>query len=138
CSQDDDVVNINEIAAPTNVSAAVRVTNDNTGLTTLTPLGDGAVGFVIDFGDGSEPSEIIQPGKNINHIYEEGSYELTVKANALNGLYTTVTQTVEVSFQAPENLEVTIANDPTISKQVNVNVSADYALYFQVDFGEEG
>lgn len=138
CSQDDDIVNINEIAAPTNVSAAVRVTNDNTGLTTLTPLGDGAVGFVIEFGDGSEPSEIIQPGKSVNHIYEEGSYEMTVKANGLNGLSTTVTQTVEVSFQAPENLEVTIANDPTISKQVNVNVSADYALYFQVDFGEEG
>lgn len=138
CSNDDDIVNINEIAAPSNVSATVRVTQDNTGLTTITPLADGAVNFVILFGDNSEPSAIIQPGNSVNHIYEEGTYEMTINANGLNGLSTSTVQTVLVSFQAPENLEVSIANDPTISKQVNVTASADYATYFQVDFGEEG
>ncbi|MGC1631227.1 MAG: hypothetical protein WA749_03845 [Gelidibacter sp.] len=134
----DDVVNIDEIAAPSNVSAAVRITQDNTGLTTITPLADGATNFVITFGDNSELSAVIQPGKSVNHVYQEGTYEMMVKANGLNGLSTTVTQTVAVSFQAPENLEVTISNDPTISKQVNVSASADFATYFQVDFGDDG
>lgn len=138
CSKDDDIVNIDKIAAPTNVSAAVRVTQDNTGLATITPLADGATSFVINFGDNSEPSEAIQPGKSVNHVYQEGTYEMEVKANGLNGLSTTITQTVLVSFQAPENLEVTIENDPTVSKKVNVSASADYATHYQVDFGEEG
>lgn len=138
CTSDDSVVDINAIAAPSNVSASVRITQDNTGLTTITPLAEGAANFIIAFGDNSEPSALIQPGGSVNHIYEEGTYQMTVKASTLNGLSTSATQTVVVSFQAPENLEVTITNDPTISKKVNVNASADYATYYQVDFGQVG
>ena len=137
CSEDESI-DLTTIDAPTNVSATVRVTQDNTGITTITPLADGATGFVIDFGDNSDHSDPIQPGKSIKHTYAEGSYEMIVTANGLNGLSTSMMQTVDVAFQAPENLEVTISNDQTISKKVNVNVSADYATYFQVDFGEEG
>lgn len=138
CSKDDDVVNIDKIVAPSNVSAAVRITQDNSGLATITPLADGAIGFVITFGDSSEPSETVLPGKSVNHIYKEGTYELTIKAIGLNGLSTSTTQTIAVVFQAPENLEVSISNDLTISKQVNVSASADFATYYQVDFGEDG
>lgn len=138
CSEEDDTVNLDQIAAPTNVSAAVRVTQDNTGLTTLTPLGDGVANFTIAFGDNSEPSDIIRPGSSVEHIYEEGTYEISVTAKGLNGLSTTITQTLEVSFQAPQNLVVTIENDPTISKKVNVRATADFATFYQVDFGESG
>ncbi len=138
CSEEDDVVNINNIAAPTNVSAAVRVTQDNTGLVTITPLGEGVANFNVAFGDGSESSDVIRPGTSVNHIYEEGSYELTIIANGLNGLSTSVNQSLVVSFQAPQNLVVTIENDPTISKQVNVMASADFAMSYEVDFGEAG
>lgn len=138
CSSDDNLVNIDEIAAPSNVSATVRITQDNTGLTTITPLADGATNFEIYFGDNSDSSALIQPGKSVNHTYQEGTYEMVIKANGLNGVSTAVTQTVAVAFQAPENLEVTISNDPTISKKVNVSASAEFATYFQVDFGEAG
>lgn len=138
CSNDDDNFNIDNIAAPANVSAAVRVTQDNTGLVTITPLAEGAVSFDILYGDGSQPSGSIQPGQSVNHVYAEGNYELTVTAYGLNGLSTTITQPLVVSFQAPENLVVTIENDATISKRVNVTATADYAIYYEVAFGEPG
>ncbi len=138
CSSDDDNFNIDNIAAPTNVSAAVTVTQDNTGLVTIIPLGEGVVNFNILFGDDSEPSGAIQPGQRVNHIYEEGSYELTIIANGLNGLSTTITQPLVVSFQAPQNLVVTIENDAAISKRVNVTATADFALFYEVTFGEPG
>ena len=138
CSQDDTTIDLGQIAAPTNISAAVRVTQDNTGLVTITPLGEGVSNFNLIFGDNSGTSDAIQPGTSVNHIYQEGTYELTIKGNGLNGLSTVATQTVVVSFQAPENLLVTITNDPTISKKVNVIATADFAMSYQVDFGEAG
>ncbi|MGJ8592497.1 MAG: PKD domain-containing protein [Aquaticitalea sp.] len=136
CSEEDDMVDTSQIPAPTNVSASVRVTQDNTGLVTITPLGEGVANFSLTFGDGSEASETIRPGASVTHVYEEGSYDLTIHANGLNGLTTTVSQPLVVSFQAPQNLMVNINNDPTISKQVNVTAEAEFAMYFEVDFGD--
>ena len=137
CSQDDDNSNYaDSIAAPTNVSATVRVTQDNTGLVTITPLGEGVANFVIGFGDGSDPSSTIQPGRSINHTYEEGTYDATITAFGLNGLSTSVTQNIVVSFQAPQNLVVTIENDGTLSKTIHVTAEADFAMFYEVDFGD--
>lgn len=47
-------------------------------------------------------------------------------------------QEVLVSFRAPENLVVTITNDLVVSKKVNVTATADFALYYDVYFGEAG
>lgn len=139
CTNDDDNIGfVNDAAAPSNVSAAVTVTQDNTGLVTITPLGEGATSFTLSFGDGSDPSDVIEPGNSVQHIYEEGSYDLAITANGLNGLSTTVTQPLVVAFQAPQNLVVTIENDEATSKQVNVTAEADFCLYYEVDFGEAG
>ncbi len=138
CSQDDSTAYVNTIAAPSNVSAAVSITQDNTGLVTITPLAQGAVGYSVDFGDGSEMAEDITPGNGVEHTYQEGTYNATITAVALNGKTTSVTQEVVVSFKAPENLVVTIVNDPAISKQVNVSATADFATVFEVYFGEAG
>ncbi|WP_204345824.1 PKD domain-containing protein [Psychroserpens algicola] len=139
CSKDDDNSNfVDDIAAPTNVSANVVVTQDNTGLVTITPLGEGVTIFRIGFGDQSDPVDNIQPGNSVSHTYEEGTYEATVTATGLNGLTTTIVQQIVVSFQAPENLMVTIENDTAISRQVNVTASADFAISYEVDFGEVG
>ncbi|GAA0743715.1 hypothetical protein [Gaetbulibacter jejuensis] len=138
CTSDDDNTDfVNQIEAPTNVSASVRVTQDNTGLVTITPLAEGVTTFNIGFGDNSEPSGVILPGGSVDHIYEEGTYEATITANGLNGLSTTITQQIVVSFQAPEILEVIIENDSALSKTVNVTVTADYAMFYEVDFGED-
>lgn len=137
CTEDDDNTRfVDDIAAPTNVSASVSVTQDNTYLVTITPLGEGMVNFELDFGDNSEGSGVIQPGDNVDHVYEEGTYTLEITANGLNGLKTVVNQQLIVSFQAPQNLVVSIENDLAVSKQVNVTATADFALSYDVSFGD--
>ena len=136
---EDDVNNtdfVNGIAAPTNVSALVTVTQDNTGLVTITPLGEGVANFDINFGDNSDNSGMIQPGSTVDHVYEEGTYQASIIAHGLNGLTTTVVQDIVVSFQAPQDLMVTIENDEAVSKQVNITASAEFALSYEVDFGD--
>lgn len=138
CEEDGfgDTDFVKNITAPTNVTAAVSVTQDNTGMVTITPLAEGAVSYNVSFGDGSEEVTEITPGNGIEHVYEEGTYEATITAVSLNGLTTIVTQSVVVSFKAPENLVVTIENDAAISKQVNLSAVADFATMYEVYFGE--
>ena len=139
CAQDDDNTNFaDNVVAPANVAVNLVVTQDNTGLVTMTPLAEGVTAFNIDFGDGSEIASAVQPGTDIEHTYEEGVYQAGITAVGINGLTTTLMQEVVVSFRAPENLIVIIENDAAISKQVNVTVSADFALSFNVDFGQAG
>ncbi|WP_299097763.1 hypothetical protein [uncultured Winogradskyella sp.] len=137
CTKEDDNTDfVNQIEPPTNISVDVTVTQDNTGLVTLRPSGEGVTGYVIDFGDGSEVSELISPGEDISHTYQEGVYDVVVTANGLTDETTSITQEVVVSFQAPQNLVVEIMNDPALSKTVNVTANAEFATFFEVDFGE--
>ena len=137
CTKEDDNTDfVNQIEPPTNISVDVTVTQDNTGLVTLRPSGEGVTGYVIDFGDGSEVSELISPGEDISHTYQEGVYDVVVTANGLTDETTSITQEVVVSFQAPQNLVVEITNDPALSKTVNVTANAEFATFFEVDFGE--
>lgn len=139
CESDDDAVDISGAnEAPTNVSALVSVTQDNTGLVTIIPLAEGATRFNIDFGDGSDLAENIEQGSSITHTYAEGVYQATIEAFGLSDASTIIMQEVEVVFQAPENLVVSIENDGAVSKQVNVTASADFALSFEVDFDQDG
>jgi hypothetical protein len=123
--------------APTNVSALFNVTQDNTGLVTITPNGEGATSFQIIFGDNSD-SVIVKQGESVQHTYAEGSYDVKIIAIGITGLKTEATKSLVVSFKAPENLVVTIENDLAISKQVNVTAVADYGLTYDVYFGEPG
>lgn len=135
CGEDDSLSEIN-VSAPSNVSASVRVTQDNSGLVTITPLGEGVTEFSVDFGDGSDIVEGISPGESLEHVFSEGSHDVDIIAQGLDGSTVTHTETIVVSFQAPTNLEVNIANDEAVSKQVNVTVMADYAVSYEVNFGE--
>lgn len=138
CEQDDDRNTdfTNSIPAPINVSAQFRITQDNSGLVTITPLAEGVASFKLEFGDASEPLNNIQPGSSINHTYAEGVYDVGITANGINGLSTAITEQIVVSFIPPENIEISIENDPAISKRVNVSVNADFAMFYEVDFGE--
>jgi len=137
CTKEDDNTDfVNQIEPPTNITVDVTVTQDNTGLVTLRPSGEGVTGYVIDFGDGSEVSDIVNPGEDITHTYQEGVYNVVVTANGLTDETTSISQEVVVSFQAPQNLVVEIMNDPALSKTVNVTANAEFATFFEVDFGE--
>lgn len=134
-----DSTDFANVAPPTNVSASFEVTQDNTGLVTITPSGEGAISFSIDYGDGSNtPSPNINNGGNVQHTYAEGSYTVKVTATGLNGLTAVGEVPLTVSFKAPENLVFTIENDEAVSKQVNVTATADYATMFEFHPGIAG
>lgn len=139
CAQDDDLDYVEAIPAPTNVAALVTVTPDNTGLVTITPTAEGAATFSVAFGDGSgESSDLLRPGESTQNNYEEGSYTIEITATGINGKVTTIPQEIVVSYEPPQNLEVIIENDGAVSKRVNVEASADFALSYEVDFGVDG
>ena len=129
---------IDTIEVPTNVSAMISITQDNTGVVTITPTGEGVVSYSVDFGDGSSESGSINPGNSVAHTYPEGTYEATIIAVGLNGELTETLVSVVVSYSAPENLVVTINNVAGNPFDINVSATADLAASFEVYFGDQG
>ena len=138
CADDEKNVNLSAVEAPTALAIAFDVTQDNTGVVTITPTAEGAVSFDIALGDDTAEIVELENGQNTSHTYEEGTYTVTATAYGITGLSTSLSQELVVSFQAPENLQVTVENDVTVSKQVNVTVEADFAISFDVYSGETG
>jgi hypothetical protein len=138
CANDNGDIDLDGIAAPENISALTTVTQDNSGKVTFLPKGEGATQYKVDFGDGSAVSEYISPGATVTHAYAEGVYTAKIIAMGLNGETTEADHQVVVSFKAPENLVVVVTNDLSVSKKVTVTASADYALFYDVYFGETG
>lgn len=138
CTDDNDSVDLDAVSAPTNISALTTVTQDNTGKVTFLPKGEGVTQYEIYFGDGTAAPAIVNPGETANHVYKEGVYQSKIVGTTLNGKRTEVTQEVVVSFKAPQNLKVVITNDLSVSKKVTVTATADFALFYDVYFGEAG
>ena len=129
---------VETIQAPTNVSAMISITQDNTGVVTITPTGEGVVSYTVDFGDGSDSSNSVNPGNSVVNTYPEGTYEAIITAVGLNGEVTETVVSVVVSYSAPENLLVTINNVPGNAFDITVSASADLAASFEVYFGDQG
>jgi hypothetical protein len=138
CTDDNNSVDLDSVGAPTNISALTTVTQDNTGKVTFFPRGEGVTRYEIYFGDGTTESVVLNPGETVSHIYKEGVYQSKIIGTTLNGKSTEAMQEVVVSFKAPENLEVVITNDLSVSKKVTVTATADFALFYDVYFGEAG
>jgi hypothetical protein len=138
CANDNSDIDLDGIPAPENISALTTVTQDNSGKVTFLPKGEGVTQYKVDFGDGSAQSDYFSSGANVTHTYKEGVYTAKIIAMGLNGETTQVDKQVVVSFKAPENLVVTVTNDLSVSKKVTVKASADYALFYDVYFGEAG
>jgi len=130
CEVEERDLNFVENAeAPTNTNITFGVTQDNTGLVTLTPNADGATFFEIDFGDGSTSgSGVLEVGENVEHIYAEGVYTVNLISTAVSGKTTESSHELVVSFQAPQNVVVDIQNDGTVSNTVRINVTADIVM----------
>ena len=138
CADDEKNVNSSAVEAPTALAMAFDVTQDNTGLVTITPTAEGAITFDISLGDDTVELVELENGSNTEHTYAEGTYTVTATAYGITGLSTTLSQELVVSFNAPENLEVTVENSTSVSKLVNVTVDADFAVSFDVYSGETG
>ena len=135
CSDDDnDLSFVDKVVAPSNVSAQLLISQDNTGLVTITPSSEGGVSYNITLGDDTAEPVSINQGEDIEHTYAEGTYTIGVEAIGITGLSTVVTQDLVVSFRAPENLVITTEIDASNPFQVNVSATADFAASFEVFF----
>ena len=138
CTEERNLDFLDTVQPPTNVDAMYNITQDNSGLVTITPIAEGATLFDIYFGDTTTEPENVEAGSYVQHTYAEGSYKVKVVAYNIKGDTTEITQDLIVSFKAPENLVVTIENDAAISKQLNVSATADFATTFEFYSGEIG
>lgn len=136
CSDDENgTAFLDDVGAPTNISAIFTITQDNSGKVTIRPNGEGVTSYEIDYGDSSTEIGIVSPGDTIDHTYAEGTYTVTIFGVGITGLKTEYTQELTVSFLQPTDLAVVIT--PGSNRSVNVTATANLETYFQVYFGED-
>ena len=121
---------------PDSLSVLFEITQDNSGLVTITPNGVGAVKYDVYYGHGPATPTTIDAGKNTTHVYPEGVYNVRLVAYSVNGKTKELTKQLTVAFRAPENLQVTVTADPANNYRVNVSASALYETNFRVYFGD--
>ncbi|MFM7672416.1 MAG: hypothetical protein ACKO6Q_07500 [Bacteroidota bacterium] len=121
---------------PDSLSVLFEITQDNSGLVTITPNGVGAVSYDVYYGHGPATPVKVDAGKKTTHVYPEGVYNVRIVAYAVNGKTKELTKQLTVSFRAPENLQLNVAIDPANNYKVNVSASALYETNFRVYFGD--
>lgn len=136
CTENENLDFLENIPLPTNVAATFNITQDNTGVVSITPSADGAISFDVYLGDTTTEPVKLEQGNIIKHTYSEGSYDVKVVAFNSVGKTAELIQPLVVSFKAPQNLVVTIENDAAVSKQVNINATADFAAMYEFYSGE--
>lgn len=135
CKKDlfEDVSFLNTASVPAKLSALYNITQDNSGLVTITPMGEGAVSFDVFYGDATATPVKVLAGKSTQHVYQEGAYKVKIVGYSVTGKTTEVTQDLTVSFRAPENLKVTLQQN---GLNLVVGASAIYETFFRVYFGD--
>lgn len=123
-------------SVPDKLSALFTITQDNTGLVTITPNGEGAISYDVFYGDATTAPAKVTAGKSTTHVYREGVYNVKLVAYNVSGKTTERTQQLTVTFRAPENVEATVDIDPSNNFKVNVGAKATYETFFQVFFGD--
>lgn len=95
----DDVSFVNSAVVPSKVSALFNITQDNSGLVTITPNGESSSTYDISFGDGTSTTTAVKAGGNVQHTYAEGVFSVKVVAYNLSGKTVEATQSLTVSFR---------------------------------------
>lgn len=133
----EDTSFVGSANAPAKLSAMYNITQDNTGLVTITPNGEGLAYTLVYFGDDTAIPADVPAGKSVTHRYAEGTYNVKLRGVTVNGRTSEVTQPLTVSFRQPENVQMTATIDPSNKFQVNVSATADFETFFRVYFGED-
>jgi len=137
CSDDEnDTDFVNNVDAPSAISALFTITQDNTGKVTIRPNGSGVTAYQVNFGDGTIENADVVPGETTSHVYGEGVYNVTITAMGINGKTTVFTQQLTVTFRTPENVELTVTSEAGNPYKRNVVAKANFETYFEVYFGE--
>lgn len=132
----DDLSFLATAKNPDKINALFEITQDNTGLVTITPTGEGVTTFDVFYGDGSTTPVKVAAGKSTQRKYAEGVYNVKLVGYNVTGKTTEATKQLTVTFRAPENLEVTATIDPANNYKVNVTAKAQYETFFRVFFGD--
>lgn len=135
CAKDegiDDDTSFVSTASSSNVSKIFDISNDNSGNVKITPLGQGVSSFTVNYGHGTgtNASAVVMPGNNTTHAYPEGNYTVTIVAKDIAGKETTTTYPLQVTYRAPENVNITTDAD------MKVSATALYAKSFLVYYGD--
>jgi len=133
----DNLDKLNGVTAPANVTATFDIAQDNSGMVTILPNGEGVTEYLITFGD-TVPESATKFGLNevITHKYPEGTFTVGITASGLSGLTSKIEEELTVSFKAPENLVVTITPDNANPQHISVSATADYATVIDIYFGD--
>ncbi len=88
CSDDQKDINFStSVEAPSELAMLFQVTQDNTGVVSITPTAQGAVEFDVHFGDDTSDPVNFTNGQSTTHTYVEGTYTcLLYKSDAANEL----------------------------------------------------
>ena len=137
CKDDDNTsFALQDISAPTNLSAVFDISQDDTGSVTVTPTAVGASSFDVFFGDvENETATAVSPGETVSKVYGEGEFNLRIVAVGTTGLTSELVRVVTISFTPPTDLTTTIAISETNPFEVNVTPAATNATVFDVFFG---
>ena len=137
CKKDgiDDDLSFLGTATTSNPGKIFDISNDNSGNVKITPTGQGAASFVVNYGHGTGAgaSAVVTPGNSTTHAYPEGTYTVTIVSKSLSGQETTATYPLTVTYRAPENLVVTTT---ATAHQLKVKATALYAASYLVYFGD--
>ncbi|MEN8817386.1 MAG: hypothetical protein ABF274_11035 [Nonlabens sp.] len=137
CDSDDDKDLSLSLEAPTNLGLVFNITQDNSGLVTISPSGENVSSFEVFFGDGSGESVTLPLGQNTQRNYSEGTFPVRLVATSLGGKTTDFVRDLEVSFRAPENVSIIVTESATSNFGVSVSATADFETAFEVTFGED-
>ena len=132
----DDVSFVASATSPGNLTSFFNITQDNSGLVTITPNGEGSSSYDISFGDGTAVATTVLSGKSAQHKYAEGIYDVKIVGHGVTGKLTEATTKLTVSFKAPENFEVSAVIDPSNKFKINVSAKALYETNFKVTYGD--
>jgi len=139
CTDEErDLSFLDNVQPPSNLGIIFNITQDNTGLVTISPTADGAQEIEVYFGDGTNNSATLINGESVQRNYSEGTFDVRIVAKNAIGDSTEATQQLVVSFKAPQNLVVALENDASVSKQVNITANAEFATMYDFYSGENG
>ena len=130
----DDTSFLNGVSDPAKLSVLFNITQDNSGLVTIYPSGEGASSYDVYYGDDTQNYVKVASGANTQHTYKEGVYQVKIVGHGINGKTAEMTEALTVSFKAPENLKTNIS---ATGLTVNVGATADYETMFHVYYGDE-
>ncbi|MDO9254076.1 MAG: hypothetical protein Q7U54_01085 [Bacteroidales bacterium] len=128
---DQDLSFLNSVNSA-NLDKIFVITDDNSGIVKITPMGEGVATYTVGFGHGTgtATTATVAPGGTVSYTYPEGSYTVTIIATDLAGKSTTTTYPLTVTYVAPVDVVV------TIDENMAVSATALYAKSFLVYYGD--